>query len=134
MGVVGLSQEVPDQVLLGITGQTTIEALAQQEGIQKPKHHLLELLPEVALLQYSGEHGHVKPLCIVGRQQHGVAEGAKEGDEGGESLNEGDGLHGNPAQKQAILSDGEARDLSGALTEGAAGEDVGVKDPLSTDG
>lgn len=133
MSVVGLSQELADHFLLRVTGQTE-EILAQQEGIQKARHHLPELLPEGQLSQHSGEHGLVKPPCIVGRQHHGPAEGAKEGDEGGESLDQRDGVHRFAAEKQAVVSDREACDVLGALGEGAAGEGVDVKHPLSTDG
>lgn len=134
MSVIGLSQEVADQVLLAITGQTIKDILAQQEGVQKPRHHLLECLPQEVLLQNSGEHRRIKPPCIMGRQHHRVAEGAKEGDEGDEKIINRDGAHRIPVAEQAASSDHEACDVSGALSEGAAGEGVGVKDPLSTDG
>lgn len=70
----------------------------------------------------------------MGRQHHRVAEGAKEGDEGGENIIKRDGVHLIPLAEQAASSDGEACNVGGALSEGAAGEGVGVEDPLATDG
>lgn len=133
VGVVGLSQEVSDHVLLRITAQTE-EILAQQEGVEKPGHHLLELPPEGELPQHPGQHRCVEPLCIVGRQHHGAGEGAQEGDEGGENFIQGDGVHELPAAKQDAIADGEAGDVCGALGEGEPGDGEGVEDPLSTDG
>lgn len=69
----------------------------------------------------------------MGRQQHGAAEGSQELDEGDQSIDERDGVHREPVEVQAVISDGEARHLFGALSEGAAGQGVHVKDPLSTD-
>lgn len=134
MSIIGLSQEVADQVHLAITGQTIKDILAQQEGVQKPRHHLLERLPQAVLLQNSGEHRCIKPPCIVGCQHHGVAEGTKEGDEGGEKIMNRDGVHQIPVAEQSASYDREACDLSGTVSEGMAGEGVGIKDPLSTDG
>lgn len=134
VSVVGLSQEVADQVPLRVTAQTSVDILAQQEGVQKPGHHLLELLQEVELLQHSDEHRCIEQPCIVGRQQHGATEGAEEGDEGGEGIRDGDGAHWSPTDKQLAIFDGTACDLCGTAWDGAAGEGVGIEDTVSTDG
>lgn len=133
MSVVAFSQEALDHELLGVTAQTK-QVLAKQEGVQEPRHHLLELMQEGAILQPPGEHRCIEALCIVGRQQHWTVEGAQEGDEISESLGKRDGVHGNPVEKEVVVADSEARDTFCALCERLAGEDVDIKDPVFTDG
>lgn len=86
VSVVALSQEVSDHGLLGVTGQTTVDVLAQQEGIQKAGHQPLELTQERELPQHSSDHRRIEAPRTVGRQHQGSAEGAKEVDEGGEDV------------------------------------------------
>ena len=113
VSVVGLSQEVANQVPLRVTGQTWVDILAQQEGVQKPGHHLLELVQEVVLSQHSDEHRCIEQPCIVGRQQHRTTEGEEEGDEGSEGIVNGDGVHWSPMDEQPAIFDGAACDLCG---------------------
>ena len=70
----------------------------------------------------------------MGRQQHRTTEGEEEGDEGGEGIVNGDGVHWSLMDEQPAIFDGAACDLCGTPWDGVAGEGVDIEDTVSTDG
>lgn len=70
----------------------------------------------------------------MGRQQYGVAEGAKVANEAGENIKKRESAQQIPVAKQVAIMDGKACHMCGAPTEGLRGDGVGVKTIISTDG